>query len=135
MSNLNWFSTPWTFTVKSAFEVVAHTTVKTVEISFQISILHCILLSHLNYEFRLKLCSQNGILIKIIQMEPTYYCKFCNTIYTPTMTAEHCRNCRGLLTLLPGYFTKDWFQFYFHFHLNSMIYLLIKFNHFSSIVF
>lgn len=40
------------------------------------------------------------------KMEPAYYCKFCNAIYSPGMNAEHCRDCRGLLTLLPGYFQQ-----------------------------
>lgn len=37
------------------------------------------------------------------EMEPSYYCRWCNTIYRPAVRSEYCFECHGLMTLLPGY--------------------------------
>lgn len=83
------------FTVKSHFEVVAHNGYNFFSfIAYSIYLLELVLNIVISF------------VKKVIKMEPSYFCKFCNLIYRPTMTAEYCHTCHRLMTLLPGYFQQ-----------------------------
>lgn len=61
--------------------------------------------------FKLSFHPKRGISIEVLQMEASYYCKFCNRIYIPSQESEYCQICNRLMTLLPGYVEKIVFYF------------------------